>query len=142
MLKLLKIHLTLLLLICSINLFGQINSAFSPKGVGDSLVSIDIATIREATIKLNERLYLKNIVAEQDTIINNQKLVIDKYKEYNLYLASENINYKNSYEEVQELNNKLNKSMQSKNTWLYVLGGTTAISVTAIILGIILHYGK
>ncbi len=140
--KLLKIHLIPLLLIYSINLFGQINDTFLHRGADNNSVSIDIATIKEATIKLNERLYLKNVVAEQDTIINNQKLIIDKYKEYNLYLATENINYKNSYEEVQELNNNLNKSIKVKDTWLYILGGTTVVSVTAIILCVVFSYGK
>lgn len=130
------------MLIYSINLFGQINDTFLHRGADNNSVSIDIATIKEATIKLNERLYLKNVVAEQDTIINNQKLIIDKYKEYNLYLATENINYKNSYEEVQELNNNLNKSIKVKDTWLYILGGTTVVSVTAIILCVVFSYGK
>lgn len=123
-------------------MFGQNNDNVSLQGDKDSLVAIDIATVRKATIKLREREYLKDVVEQQDTIINNQKIIIDKYKEYNLYLADENLLYKNSYEEIQKVNDNLNKSIHWKNVGLYVLGGTTVISVATIVILCVIGNGK
>ena len=71
-----------MLLICSKNLFGQISDTIPLKGVGDSLVVVDIATIREANVKLRERQLFKEVLHQQDTIIDNQYNIIEKYKEH------------------------------------------------------------
>lgn len=134
MLKLLKKCLIPLLLIISNNLCGQTNNISSLKGIADSLVVVDVATIREATIKLLEREELKGIVSQQDTIILNQCNIIDEYKNYNLYLADENIKLTNSYNDIKKVNDDMALSIHRKNVGLWLLGGT---AVTSIILNII-----
>lgn len=123
-----------MLLVCSKNLFGQTNDTFPLRGNADSLVVVDIATIREANIKLIERNCLKDVVAQQDTIILNQHEIIDKYKEENLYIASQKLEFENKYNEAKELNEKLSKNLKYTKIGLYTVGG---IAVAAIIYGVI-----
>ena len=115
-------------------MFGQINDTFSLRGNADSLVTIDIATIREANIKLLERNYLKGVVTQQDNIIFNQFEIIDKYKEENLYIASQKLEFETKYNDAEELNKKLSKNLNYTKIGLYTVGG---IAVSAIIYGII-----
>lgn len=130
------------MLLISKNSFGQTNEISSLRGIADSLVVVDTATIREATIKLLEREELKEIVAQQDTIINNKDKIIQEYTSYNIYLADENLKLKDSYNEVEEVNKKLQKSINRKNTGLWILGTTTATSIIINILFIFGTYGK
>ena len=123
-----------MLLVCSKNLFGQTNDTTPLRGYADSLVVIDIATIREANVKLIERNYLKEITNQQDTIISNQNEIIDKYKEENLFIASQNLELQTKYNEVEKLNKDLSKNLKYTKIGLYTVGG---ISIAAIIYGII-----
>lgn len=131
-----------MLLITSNNLYGQTNDISSLKGIADSLVVIDVATIREATIKLLEREELKSIVSQQDTIILNQYEIIDEYKNYNLYLADENIKLTNSYNDIKKVNNDMKLSLHRKNVGLWLLGGTAFTSIIFNVLFIISRNGK
>lgn len=116
------------------NLFGQNNEILSLQGIKDSLVVVNIATIREANIKLIERQMLKQVAAQQDTIIVNQQNIINNYKEYNLYLVDENIKLQQAYNDIKELNESFEKTMKLQKAGLWALGGvtTTAIVVTLI----------
>lgn len=119
------------MLSCSINLFGQ-NDTIPLKGVSDSLVVIDIATIREANIKLLERNALKEIVEQQDTIIINQSEIIGAYKAENLYLVDKNIKLTDEYKEVVELNKRLSKKLNCNKIGFY-----TTSSVLIAVVGYI-----
>lgn len=123
----------LLLLITSINLYGQ-NNTIPLKGFNDSLVVVDIATIKEATIKLIERGHLKEIVKQQDTIIINQKQIISNYVSENLYLVNKNSDLVNDIEKERKLNNKLNKNIKRYKTSLYICGGITIGCIGTVIL--------
>lgn len=125
-------------LIFSINLYGQ-NDTLLLKGVSDSLVVVDIATIKEANIKLLERKMLKEVVAQQDTIISNQYSIINKYKQENLYLVSSNIDLDKQYQESIELNKKLNKSLNNTKVGLYITGGISIATVSYIIINLIIN---
>ena len=128
------------MLISSKNLFGQNNNISSLKGISDSLVVIDIGTIREASVKLVERNYLKEVCAQQDTIINNQGEIIAEYTKYNSYLVEQNINYRKSIIEQQMLNAELERNLKTRKTLNWVLGGvSTSAIVTTVVL---LMYGK
>ena len=118
------------------NLFGQINDTISIKGTSDSLVVVPINVIRQATIKLVERQELKAIVAQQDTIITEQKQLVSVYKNYNLVLADENIALKNSCEEYERINKDLAKRLERSKNCFWILGGVavSAVAVTAITL--------
>lgn len=131
-----------MLLITSNNLYGQTNDISSLKGIADSLVVVDVATIREATIKLLEREELKSIVSQQDTIILNQYEIIDEYKNYNLYLADENIKLTNSYNDIKKVNDDMKLSLHRKNVGLWLLGGTAFTSIIFNVLFIISRNGK
>lgn len=130
------------MLIISNNLFGQINQIPSLRGIADSLVVVDVATIREATIKLLERDALKGIVTQQDTIITNQNEIINQYYSYNLYLANENLKLQDSYYEMEKINKSLEKSIKRKDTGLWVLGGISFASVLTTAIFIITNNGK
>lgn len=120
-------------------MFGQTKDTTSLKGNLDSLVVIDIATIREANIKLTERLALKEIVNQQDTIIDNQKEMINKYVEYNLYLANSNIDLQKQYEEEVKLNESLNRNLKCTKTGLYIVGGVSIAAISYIVIGLLVN---
>lgn len=123
-----------MLLICSKSLFGQINDTISLRGFGDSLVVVDIATIREANIKLLERNLFKTVVAQQDTIILNQYDIIEKYKQENVYLVKTNTDLEKEYKNTIELNKQLNKNLKYNKIIAYTLGGVSIATITYIII--------
>lgn len=127
------------MLICSKNLFGQNNNIFPLKGYADSLVVIDIATLREANIKLQERLAFKEIINQQDTIILNQNNIINSYKEENIRLVSINENIKKQYIDVDKLNSDLSKNLKRTKTIAYTLGGISIAVIGYIIINSIVH---
>lgn len=127
------------MLICSKNLFGQINDTTSLRGNADSLVVVDIGTLREANVKLIERLALKNIVSQQDTIILNQSEIISKYKSENINLVLLNENIKKQYLDTEKLNKDLTKNLKNTKVAAYTLGGVSVITIGYILINIIVH---
>ncbi len=127
------------MLICSKNLFGQINDTTSLRGKADSLVVIDIGTLREANVKLIERLALKDIVSQQDTIILNQFEIISKYKSENINLVSLNENIKKQYLDAEKLNKDLTRNLKNTKIAAYTLGGVSVITIGYILINIIVH---
>ena len=102
----------------------------------DSLVTIDISTIRKANEKLVELNYLRNTVSNQNDIISNYKELSEKQDSiiYNYQIAT--INFENKLISAENINKNLNKSIDKKNKTIAILGGTTAASliVTALCL--------
>ena len=102
----------------------------------DSLVTIDISTIRKANEKLVELNYLRNTVSNQNDIISNYKELSEKQDSiiYNYQIAT--INFENQLLSAENMNKNLNKSIDKKNKTIAILGGTTAASliVTALCL--------
>ncbi len=127
------------MLICSKNLFGQINDTTSLRGKADSLVVIDIGTLREANVKLIERLALKDIVSQQDTIILNQYEIISKYKSENINLVLLNEHIKKQYLDIEKVNKDLTKSLKNTKVAAYTLGGVSVITIGYILINIIVH---
>lgn len=127
------------MLICSKNLFGQNSDTSSLKGYADSLVTIDIATLREANIKLKERLLFKEIISQQDTIIINQHNIIESYKQENLSLVTANIDIKKQNVEAERLNTELNRNLKVTKIVAYSLGGISIVSIGYILIGSIIH---
>ena len=123
-------------------MYGQIDSAYVIKQVNDSLVVVDINTIKEVNIKLRERLALKEIVEQQDSIINSQKNIVDSYKGENLYLATENHKLIENITSAEELNKKLSKSLNRKNTWLAITGGVAAATTIGMVVSLLVSYAK
>lgn len=102
----------------------------------DSLVTVDISTIRKANEKLVELNYLRNTVSNQNDIISNYKELSEKQDSiiYNYQIAT--INFENQLLSAENINKNLNKSIDKKNKTIAILGGTTAASliVTALCL--------
>ena len=118
----------MLLLLCSINLFGQTITPI------DSLVTIDIATIRKANEKLIELKYLKETIANKDSIIYNYKKLSEKQDSLAYKYQIKNISLNNELSDANEINKELNKIINKKNTIIAVFGGiTTASLITTII---------
>lgn len=120
-------------------MFGQNNDTSPLKGYADSLVVIDIATLREANIKLQERLAFKEIINQQDTIILNQNNIISSYKEENIRLVSINEDIKKQYVDVDKLNSDLSKNLKRTKTIAYTLGGVSIAAIGYIIINSIVH---
>lgn len=120
-------------------MFGQNNDTSPLKGYADSLATIDIATLREANIKLKERLLFKEIISQQDTIITNQYSIIESYKQENLSLVAANIDIKKQNAEVERLNTELNRNLKVTKIVAYSLGGISIVSIGYILIGSIVH---
>lgn len=120
-------------------MYGQTNDTTSLKGTPDSLVVVNIATIREANIKLTERLALKEIVNQQDTIITNQKSMIDEYVNYNLYLANSNIDLQKQYNDEVKLNESLNRNLKCTKTGLYIVSGVSIAAISYIVISLLVN---
>ena len=127
------------MLICSKNLFGQNSDTSSLKGYADNLVTIDIATLREANIKLQERLAFKEIINQQDTIIINQYNIIESYKQENLSLVAANIDIKKQNAETERLNTELNRNLKVTKIVAYSLGGVSVATIGYILISSIVH---
>lgn len=100
----------------------------------DSLVTIDISTIRKANEKLVELNYLRNTVSNQNDIISNYKELSEKQDSiiYNYQIAT--INFENQLLSAENINKNLNKSIDKKNKTIAILGGTTAASLIITVL--------
>lgn len=120
-------------------MFGQNNDTFSLRGNADSLVTIDIATLREANIKLKERLAFKEIISQQDTIILNQYNIITSYKEENIRLVGLNEDIKKQYSDINKLNSDLNKNLKRDKIAIYTLGGISIVSIGYILINSFVH---
>lgn len=96
----------------------------------DSLeVLIPIANIRNANAKLIERNYLIDIVNNQDTIINEQRKVIDT-----LYVINNEYQYDNLHLRI--LNNNIEDKLSKKNKVIF--NSITISAVVGFILGLII----
>jgi len=127
------------LLILSINLFGQNNQIPSLKGLADSLVVVDINTIKEATIKLNERLYLLNVVSLQNKNIEDYKNIINQQDSYILQLNTNRFELEEKYKNVLDINANISKRLENQRKWITVFGCTTAILVAGIVASLVIH---
>lgn len=106
----------------SLKSYAQVNDSTSLRGRTqeqvDSNVVISVSYIKQANAKMIERLYLKEICNQQDTIINlkdkyikEQQAIIDSFQER--VIASE------------ELNQRLYKSIDRQRKKKRILLGTT-----------------
>ena len=121
----------MLLLLCSINLFGQTITPI------DSLVTIDIATIRKANEKLIELNYLKETIANKDSIIYNYKKLSEKQDSLAYKYQIKNISLNNELSNANEINKELNKVINKKNTIIAVFVGITTASLITTIMCLI-----
>ena len=121
-----------MLLFYSNNLQANDNDTTPLRGkiCDDSLtVLIPIANIRNANAKLIERNYLLEIVNNQDTIINEQRKIIDT-----LYIINNNYQYDNLH--LKMLNNNIEEELNRKNK---VMFNSLSISViVGMIIGLLI----
>ena len=119
------------------NLFGQINYNIVVDE-NDSLVLIDINTIRQATIKLLEREKYIELNNQKDSIIIEYKNLIQNEIDRNTVLNGEI--YKLNYDllEKDKINENLNKSINRQKINTKIVGGVGIIStLLAIIIPLI-----
>lgn len=114
-------------------MYGQ-NNISSLKGVEDSLVVVSVNALREANIKLVERKALKEVCAQQDTIILNQQSIIDNYKSYNLSLINTNLELTKDNSRLYSINADIEKRLNRSKTYNYIISG---VSISVIIFTII-----
>ena len=118
----------------SYSLYGQINGTIALQGDCDSLVVVNIATIREANKKLLERDYLKELTVQQDSLINDLNILVDKYDVERRNVLSKNYELTKDIEEATELNNKLSKNLNNRKIVNVVLG---SVAVTTTIVAVL-----
>lgn len=104
----------------------------------DSLVTIDIATIRKANEKLVELNYLQGIVSNQDDIISNYALISEKQDSLIYKYQIKNITLEQELSTAKDINEKLNKAINKKNTLIAVFGGVTTASLITTVLCLVL----
>lgn len=123
----------MLLLLCSINLFGQTITPI------DSLVTIDISTIRRANEKLIEIEYLKTTITNQDDIISTYKELSEKQDSLIYKYQIRNVTLENELLSSKNVNESLNKSINKKNKVITILGGVSAASLITTILCLLIR---
>ena len=123
----------MLLLLCSINLFGQTITPI------DSLVTIDISTIRRANEKLIEIEYLKTTITNQDDIISSYKELYEKQDSLIYKYQIRNITLENELLSTKNVNEGLNNSINKKNKIITILGGVSAASLITTILCLLIR---
>lgn len=122
-----RIYLILILIqlfFCSTNIQGQ----------NDTLVLININNIRIANVKLNERLHLIEINKIQDSIIDNYKVLIDKY-ETDVHSFTGKLTEANT--KLVKLNNIIAEEEKEKNKWKTIGIGGITVSCTLILIFLI-----
>lgn len=115
------------------NLFGQINyNVIVDKN--DSLVLVDINTIRQATIKLLEREKYIELNNQKDSIIIEYENLVQNEIDRNIVLNGEI--YKLNYDllEKENLNKSLNKSLNKQKINTKIVGGVGIISTLLAII--------
>ncbi len=123
----LKLLTIILLLLSSKNLFGQINYNMVVDK-NDSLVLVDINTIRQATIKLLEREKYIELNNQKDSIIVEYKSLVQNEIDRNTVLNDEI--YKLNYDllEKDKINKNLNKSINRQKINTRIVGGVGIVS--------------
>lgn len=123
----LKLLTIILLLLSSKNLFGQINYNVIVDN-NDSLVLVDINTIRQATIKLLEREKYIELNNQKDSIIVEYKSLVQNEIDRNTVLNDEI--YKLNYDllEKDKINKNLNKSINRQKINTKIVGGVGIVS--------------
>ena len=126
-----------LLLLSSKSLFGQINYNMIIDE-NDSLVLIDINTIRQATIKLLEREKYIALNNQKDSIIVEYKNLVQNEIDRNIVLNGEIYRLNYDLLEKDRINKNLNKSINKQKTNIKIVGGVGIIStLLAIIIPLI-----
>lgn len=133
----LKLLIIVLLLLSSKSLFGQINYNMIIDE-NDSLVLIDINTIRQATIKLLEREKYIALNNQKDSIIVEYKNLVQNEIDRNIVLNGEIYRLNYDLLEKDRINKNLNKSINKQKTNIKIVGGVGIIStLLAIIIPLI-----
>lgn len=127
----------ILLLLSSKSLFGQINyNMIVDKN--DSLILIDINTIRQATIKLLEREKYIALNNQKDSIIVEYRNLVQNEIDRNIVLNGEIYRLNYDLLEKDKINENLNKSINRQKFNIKIVGGVGIIStLLAIIIPLI-----
>lgn len=119
------------------NLFGQINYNIVVDK-NDSLVLVDINTIRQATIKLLEREKYIALNNQKDSIIVEYENLVQNEIDRNTVLNGEIYRLNYDLLEKENLNKSLNKSLNKQKINTKIVGGVGIVStLLAIIIPLI-----
>ncbi len=129
----------MLSLISSKNLYGQNNNqSFSTGENLDSLVVVDLATIRRATIKLVERDEYFELNKQKDSLIIDYKNYIAEQDNNINYLKNLSFVLNEQNNEYERINNDLSKRLDRSKTWCNILGGTAIVGIASTVLLILM----
>lgn len=105
----------------------------------DSLVIIDISTIRKANEKLTELSYLKSTIRNKDYIISDYKQLSEKQDSLIYSYKIKTVTLENQLSSANSINEALNKSINNKNKTIAVLGGISGASILITILSLLIR---
>ena len=125
-----------LLLSSSKSLLGQTNDSIPSTGnliqTDTAVAVIPIYLIKQANVKMIERLYLLEINKQQDSIIqlkdkyiNEQQLIIDDFQ--------------NKIIKANDLNNNIKNELDKEKTKTKIFGGIAGASILAIIISLFIN---
>lgn len=113
----------------------EIRDSLHVEGIDTTFVSIPICVIRQANIKLNERLHLLEINKYQEQNINDLYKVIDN-QDSTILLYQQQLAIVNHNNDM--ISKKLSEEQRKKNIWIGIGigGGVAAVGgILALIFG-------
>lgn len=119
-----------LLSICFISWPQEIKDSLPVKGIDTTFVSIPICVIKQANIKLNERIHLLEINEYQEKNINDLYDIINN-QDSTILLYQKQLNIINSHNDI--INKKLLEEQRKKNIWMGIGIGGGIVTISGIL---------
>lgn len=120
-------------------MYGQNNINASSTGENlDSLVVVDLATIRKATIKLVEREEYIELNKQKDSLITDYKNYIVEQNNNITYLKNVSFVLNEQNNEYERINEDLSKRLNKSKKWCNILGGTAIAGIASTVLLILM----
>lgn len=119
-----------LLSICFISWPQEIKDSLLVKGIDTTFVSIPISVIKQANIKLNERIHLLEINKYQEQNINDLYDVINN-QDSTILLYQKQLNIVNLNNDI--ISKKLSEEQRKKNIWMGIGIGGGIVTVGGIL---------
>lgn len=119
-----------LLSICFISWPQEIKDSLPVKGIDTTFVSIPICVIKQANIKLNERIHLLEINKHQEQNINDLYDIINN-QDSTILLYQKQLNIVNLNNDI--ISKKLSEEQRKKNIWMGIGIGGGVVTVGGIL---------
>lgn len=130
--------MTLMLLLNFNVLLGQTNVNLPLRGNADSLVVVNIELIKKANLKLAERNYLEELTNQQAELIFDLEELVELKNEQIKGISVNNYQLQKDNENLNNLNNSLQKSLDKSKKVNWILGGVAGTAIIITVLNILI----